>query len=114
MIHPLLLLLGVFMIGWGVVICAMLISMTLKAKKGLWLVTIPGIFIVAFLGFDFACHMLHASPTLPHEKQIAAYLRWGLDAAALLLIALRLYEWWRKKRAQEKTIPPLPQKPETL
>ena len=105
MIHSLLLLLSVFMVGWGVVICVMLISMTIKAQKGLWLITIPGILVVAFLAFDFACHMLRVSPALPHEKQIAADLRWGLHAAVLPLIALKLYEWWRQKRTRAKAAP---------
>ncbi len=111
MIHPLLLLLGVFLVVVGVVICVLLVSVTIKGPKGIWLVTVPGFLITAFLGINFACHVLHLPPLLPYQKQISTAVHWVLDAVAVPLVVFRLYEWWQK-RTQRKTISLLPQKPE--
>jgi hypothetical protein len=49
----------------------MLIAMSVKANKAMLLVTVPGILIVAFLAFNFACHLFHLPRNvIPHQTQI--------------------------------------------
>lgn len=99
MIHTVFLLIGLFMIGWGIVICGLLIKMSLQAKKGILLITIPGILIVLFLAFNFACHVLHLPRSiLPHQLQIANSISGMLRLAAIPLLLMKLFEWWWKKR----------------
>lgn len=114
MIHLLLLLLGVFMALWGIVICVLFVSFSRKGPKWTWLVTLPGILFIAFVGFDLALPTPRISAMLPHEKQIADGVQWAGCAAVLLLIVLRLYEWRQKKQTRAKAVPLSPQKPETL
>ena len=98
MVHAFLLLFGV---AWGIVICVMFFSFSLKAGKGTWLVTIPGILIVAALATGFAGHMLHLpNPLIPYQQQIVSSIRWIPLAAVPLLLLMRLYELWSKKRAR--------------
>lgn len=98
MIHGFFLLVGVFMLIWGVVICALLISGSLKAGKAAWLVAVPGVLIVAVLALNFACHIFHISPILPHQKQLAVGIDWALRLAAIPLLLAKLFEVWRKRR----------------
>ena len=99
MVHAFLLLFGVV---WGIVICIMFFSFSLKAGKGMWLVTVPGILIVAALATDFAGHMLHLPhPVFPYQKQIVSAIRWALLVAALPLLLTKLYELGSKKRARK-------------
>jgi len=103
MMHIFLLLFG---ICWGIVICVMLFSFSVKAGKGIWLVTIPGILIVATLAIGFTCHMLHLPhPIVPYQKQILSTIRWISLAAVPLILLMKLFELWSKKRVQKK-VPP--------
>ncbi len=98
MVHAFLLLFGVV---WGIVICIMFFSFSLKAGKGTWLVTIPAILIIVALGANFAGHMLHLPrPIFPHQKQIIDAINWVLLVAALPLSLMKLYNLWAKKRAR--------------
>lgn len=104
MIHIFLLLFGVC---WGIVICVLLFSASLKAGKGIWLVTVPGILIIAALGINFAGHMLHLPhPIIPYQKQIIDAINWALLVAALPLSMIKLYELWSKKRARAVSADP--------
>lgn len=101
MIHAFLLLFGVC---WGIVICVMLFSFSVKAGKGTWLVTIPGILIVTTLAIGFTGHMLHLPhPIVPYQKQIVSAIRWIPLAATPLLLLMKVYELWSRKRAQKKS-----------
>ena len=98
MVHAFLLLFGIV---WGIVICVMLFSFSLKAGKGTWLVTIPGILIVAALVTDFTGHMLQ----LPHsvilyQQQIVSSIRLIPLVLAPLILLMRLYEVRSKKGAR--------------
>ena len=101
MIHALFLAVGVFMVLWGVVICAMLVAMSLKAAKAIWLITVPGVAVVAFLALDFACHIFRTPRhVVPHQVGIASGIRWAIRGAAILLLLLKLYEFRAKRRAR--------------
>lgn len=103
MIHIFLLLFGVV---WGIVICVMLFSFSVKAGKGTWLVTIPGILIVMTLAIGFTGHMLHLPhPIVPFQEQIVSAIRWIPLTALPLLLLIKLYELWSKKQVQKK-VPP--------
>lgn len=98
MIHALLLLFGV---GWGIVICVMLIFASLKGGKGTWLITIPGILIVAALAINFSGHMLHLPhQVFPHQKQVVSTINRTLQLAILPLLLIKLYRAWSKKRSR--------------
>ena len=100
MIHVLLPLFGVV---WGIVICVMLFSFSIKAGNGTWLVTIPGILIVATLAAGFAGHMLHLPhPIVPFQEQIVSAIRWIPLTALPLLLLIKLYDLWSRKRVQKK------------
>ena len=95
------------MVVWGIVICVMLFSMSLKSGKGMWVVTIPGILIVAALATDFTGHMLHLPrQVFPYQKQSINAIHWALWIAAVPLVLLKLYDLWSKKR--RKTVSVLP------
>lgn len=99
MIHGVFLCIGLFMIVWGIVICAMLIQMSLKTNKGMLLVTIPGILIVAMLAFNFSCHLFHLPRNvLPHQSQIVNGINWTLRLLIVPLLLIKVYEWWMKRR----------------
>jgi hypothetical protein len=101
MIHGLLFFVGIFMIVWGGVICGMLIAMSVKANKAMLLVTIPGILIIAFLAFNFACHLFHLPRNvIPHQTQIVNGINWALRLLMIPLLLIKVYEWWSKKRRQ--------------
>lgn len=103
MVHAFFLIFGVV---WGIVICILLFSASMKAGKGMWLVTIPAILVVAAVAINFAGHMLHLPhPIIPYQKQIIDTIKWALLIAALLLLLTKLYELWSKKRA--RTVPPI-------
>ena len=96
MIHTLLLFFGV---GWGIVICVMLISMSVKAGKGMWLVTMPGVLIVVALAANFTGHMLHLPhPVFPHQRQVMDFINFALQLAILPLLLIKLYGAWSKRR----------------
>lgn len=79
MIHGILFFVGLFMIVWGVVICAML------------LVTVPGIMIVAFLAFNFACHLFHLPRNvISHQTQIVNGINWTLRLAIIPLLLMKV------------------------
>ncbi len=100
MIHIFLIWFGIYWVGVGVVICVKLISVNIKAKMGLWLVTIPGMLIVAILGIDFVCHIIHLPRhAIPYQTQIVNIINWALRIAALPLLLIKLYDLWLKKRA---------------
>lgn len=106
MVHAFLLLFGIFLVVLGVVICVLLFSVGLRGEKGIWLVTIPGIVVVALLAVDFACHILHLPRhVFPYQKQIIDAINWTLLIAALPLSLIKLYGLWAKKRAQ--AVPPM-------
>jgi len=99
MIHGILFFVGLFMIVWGIVICGILIYMSIKAHKALLLVAILGILIVAFLAFNFACHLFHLPRNvIPHQSQIVNGIHWTLRMAIIPLLFIRIAEWWSKKR----------------
>ena len=96
MVHIFLLLFGV---GWGIVICVLLFSASMKTGKGMWLVTVLGILIIAALAIAFTGHMLHLPyPILPYQRQIVGAVRWIPLVTVPLLLLTRLYELWSKKR----------------
>ena len=89
------------MIVWGVVICVLLIAASIKAGKGMWLVTLPAILVIAVLAIDFTCYMLRLPRhVVPYQAQIVSGIKWTLQAAAVPLLLIKLYELWSKKRAQ--------------
>lgn len=99
MIHALLLVVAFFLVLMGILFCVLLVHYTLKAGKGIWLITIPGVLIVAAITIDFICHVLHLPPTVfPHQRQIVNAIHWTLRAAAIPLLLTKLYENWSKKR----------------
>lgn len=99
MIHIFLLLFGVC---WGIVICVMLFSFSLKAGRGMWLVTIPAILVVATLAAGFTGHMLHLPhPIVPYQEQVLRAIRGIPLVAAPLLLLMRLYELWLRKRVRK-------------
>ena len=101
MIHAVFLLIGFFMIVWGIVICGLLIKMSLKAGKVILLVTVPGILVVAVLAIDFACHIFHLPRfVIPHQKQVADGIHWVLRLALIPLLLIKLYNFWLKKRTK--------------
>ena len=103
MTHGSLLLFGVC---WGIVICVLLFSASMKAGKGMWLVTAPGILIVATLAIGFTGHMLHLPhPIVPFQEQIVSAMRWIPLTALPLLLLIKIYELWSKKQVQKK-VPP--------
>lgn len=98
MVHAFFLIFGV---GWGIVICVLLFFASMKVVKGMWLVTIPAILVVAAVAINFAGHMLHLThPIIPYQKQIIDTINWALVIAALPLLLMKLYELWSKKRAR--------------
>ena len=98
MVHAFFLIFGV---AWGIVICILLFSASMKAGKGMWLVTIPAILIVAAIAINFAGHVLHLThPIFPYQKQIIDTISWASRIAAPLLLLAKLYELWSKKRAR--------------
>ena len=102
-IHFFLLFFGV---TWGIVICVMLISASRKADKKVWLVTVPGIMIIALLALNFTGHMLHLPyPLIPCPKPIMSALHWTPRIAAVFLVAIKLWDVWSKKRTRRLTPP---------
>jgi cytochrome c biogenesis protein CcdA len=101
MIHIFLLIFGFYWVGVGIVICVLLFSVTMKAKKGIWLITIPGILVIAMLTIDFVCHMLHLPRhVVPYQAQVISTINWAFQLAVIPLLVMKLYEQWSKKRAQ--------------
>lgn len=106
MVHAFFLVFGVV---WGIVICIMFFSFSLKAGKGTWLVTVPAILIVAALALAFTGHMAHLPhPIFPYQQQVVGAIRWIPLVAVPLLLSLRLYEAWSKNRAQAVPSDPPP------
>lgn len=100
MIHILLLLLGIYLVGIGLLFCAMLVRVSMKANKGMLLITIPALLVVGILTINFVCHMLHLpDDMMPHQKQIVNAINVGLQVAAVPLVLMKLYEIWSKWRA---------------
>ncbi len=101
MVHLLLLVFGVFLVVLGVVICVLLFLLSMKTRKAMWLVTLPGMVIVALLDIDFVCHLLHLPhPVLPYQKQMIRFIHGALDVAVVPLLLMSLYEFRAKKRGQ--------------
>ena len=101
MIHILLLVFGVYWVGVGITICVMLVRASLKANKGLLLITIPGLLVMGVLTINFVCHMLHLpNEVMPHQKQIVNAINVGLQIMIVPVMLLKLYELWAKRRAQ--------------
>ena len=70
MIHSFLLVVAVYLVVLGIVICAFLVAATIKGRKGIRLITLPCIFIVAVLCVDFVCHVMHLPRhVIPYQKQ---------------------------------------------
>ena len=98
MVHVFFLIFGV---GWGIVICVLLFSASMKAGKGMWLLTVPTILVIAALAIAFTGHMLHLPyPIIPYQQQIVSAIRWIPLVLTPLLVLMKLYELWSKKRAQ--------------
>ena len=102
MIHIFLLIFGVYWVGVGITICVMLIRASLKANKGLLLITIPGLLIMAVMTINFVCHMLHLPNVMPHQKQIVNAINLCLQIAIVPAMLLKLYELWAKRRADHR------------
>ena len=99
MIHSLLLIVAVYLVILGVVSCAFLIAVTIKGWRGMWLITLPAIFIVTVLGIDFVCHVMHLSrQVIPYQKQVVKAIHWTLDAALIPALLIKLRELWLKKQ----------------
>lgn len=105
MIHGVFLVVGLFMIVWGVVICGMLISMSLKGGKTLWMISVPGILIVAFLTLNFAGHLFHLPhPFFSHQNSIVRGIGTVLSLAFISLLGPKLYEVWARGRTAGQRI----------
>lgn len=98
MIHAFLMLLSFYLIFVGFVICVFLFRASFKAKNKIWLITFPAIVIVALLSLNFVCHIFHLRAPIPHLKQIVSGIQIALDVAIPPLLALKVYEGWRKKQ----------------
>jgi len=104
LIHSSLLVVAAYLVVLGIVICAFLAAVTIKGRKGIWLITLPGIFIVAVLGIDFVCHVMHLPrQVIPYQKQVVNAIHWTLDAAMVPLVLIKLRELWMKKQARATT-----------
>ncbi len=104
MLHAFLMLLSFYLIFLGLTICILLFRASFKAKNTIWLITLPAIAIVALLNLNFVCHIFHLRAPIPHLKQIVSGIQIVVEVATLPLLAMKLYEWWRKK--QTPTSPP--------
>jgi len=104
LIHSSLLVVAAYLAVLGIVICAFLVAVTIKGRKGIWLITLPGIFIVAVLGVDFVCHMMHLPRhVIPYQKQIVNAIHWTLDVVMVPLVLIKLRELWLKRLARVAT-----------
>ena len=107
MLHAFLMLLSAYLIFVGLIICVLLFRASFKAQNKIWLITFPGIVVVALLNLNFVCHILHLRAPIPHLKQIVSGIQIALDVALLPLVATKVYEWWRKKRRPTAAPPTL-------
>jgi hypothetical protein len=101
MIHGFFLLAGIFMVVWGIVICIMLITVNIRAGKAIWLVTIPGVLVIAVLALNFACHLFHLPHhIIPYQRQVVNVINWTVRFTVIPLLLAKLYELWGKRRAR--------------
>ncbi len=105
MLHAFLMTFGIYWLGVGLVICIMLFRANFKAKNWMWLITLPAILIVALLSLNFVCHVYHLPALIPHQKQIVSGIQIAMQVAMLPLLALKVYEWWRKKQTPTSSPP---------
>ncbi len=98
MIHAFLMLLSFYLILVGLLFCVLLFRASFKAKNKMWLITLPAIVIVALLNLNFVCHIFHLRAPIPYLKQIVSGIQIAVQVAMLPLLALKVYEWWRKKQ----------------
>ena len=104
MIHLLLLVVSAYLVVVGILLCATLIFITVKGRNGIGLVTLPALFIVAVLGIDFVCHVMHLPRhIIPYQKQTVNAIHWILDAAMVPLVLIKLRELWLKKQTHAET-----------
>ncbi len=97
-IHVFLLLFSFYWIFVGLLLCVFLFRASFKAKNKIWLITFPAIAAIALLNLNFVCHVFHLRAPIPHLKQIVSGIQIALDVAMLLLLAMKVYAWWRKKQ----------------
>ena len=101
MIHLSLLVVFTYLVVVGILLCAALIFITVKRRNGIGLITLPALFIVAVLGIDFVCHVMHLPRhVIPYQKQAVNAIHWTLDAAMVPLVLIKLRELWLNKQTE--------------